>query len=157
MPRCKFSVRVLDVAPMGNSFQYSCSNGTRGTACKVLLASGLVDDLPAIAGIDEHYGISVHHCLYCDGFEYRGRAVAAYGLGDRGVLIRGAGEVQGPGRLGKALALSVELNGLPANPTTKLWFERGRKPRRIRAARRIGVNYAGRKWSERKLRFIASS
>lgn len=73
------------------------------------------------------------------------------------VLIRSAGEVQGPGRLGKALALSIELNGLPANPGSQLWFERGRKPRRIHAARRIGVNYAGRKWSERKLRFIASS
>ncbi len=81
------SSRVLDVVSTGDFFQYSCSNGTRGTASKVLLASGLVDDLPAIAGIDEHYGISVHHCLYCDGFEYRGRAVAAYGLGDRGAAL----------------------------------------------------------------------
>jgi thioredoxin reductase len=81
------SARVQHVVSTGNAFQYSCSDGTRGTASKVLLASGLVDDLPAIAGIDEHYGISVHHCLYCDGFEYRGRAVAAYGLGDRGAAL----------------------------------------------------------------------
>jgi DNA-3-methyladenine glycosylase len=73
------------------------------------------------------------------------------------VLIRSAGEVKGPGRLGKALALSIELNGLPAKTGSKLWFERGLKPGCILAARRIGVDYAGPKWSERKLRFIASS
>jgi thioredoxin reductase len=48
------------------------------------LATGIVDELPELAGIRALYGVSVHHCLYCDGFEYAGRPVAAYGKGDRG-------------------------------------------------------------------------
>jgi thioredoxin reductase len=78
---------VGDVRPIGDAFEFSCEDGTRGTASKVLLASGIVDELPAIAGVDQLYGTSVHHCLYCDGFEYRGKAVAAYGLDDRGAEL----------------------------------------------------------------------
>jgi thioredoxin reductase len=50
----------------------------------VLLATGLVDELPELPGIERLYGISVHHCLYCDGYEYAGEPVAAYGKGDKG-------------------------------------------------------------------------
>ena len=39
------------------------------------------------------------------------------------VLIRGAGNAQGPGRLGRALALTLDLNGKAATPETGLWFE----------------------------------
>jgi thioredoxin reductase len=37
----------------------------------VLLATGICDQLPSIPGIQECYGISVHHCPYCDGWEHR--------------------------------------------------------------------------------------
>jgi thioredoxin reductase len=78
------TTRVGAVRPVGDVFEYSCEDGTRGTASKILLASGIVDELPAIAGFDQLYGTSVHHCLYCDGFEYRGKAVVAYGVDDKG-------------------------------------------------------------------------
>jgi thioredoxin reductase len=81
------TTRVDAVRPVGDVFEYSCEDGTRGTASKVLLASGIVDELPAIAGVDQLYGISVHHCLYCDGFEYKGKAVAAYGVDDKGAEL----------------------------------------------------------------------
>jgi DNA-3-methyladenine glycosylase len=71
------------------------------------------------------------------------------------VLIRSAGNANGPGRLGDALALTTDLNGKPASPDTGLWFEnRGIIARRITTAARIGVGYAGPKWSRRKLRYI---
>ena len=71
------------------------------------------------------------------------------------VLIRGAGNAQGPGRLGRALALTLDLNGKATTPETGLWFEeRDVLPGRIIAGPRIGVDYAGPKWSQRKLRFI---
>ena len=73
------------------------------------------------------------------------------------VLIRSAGTVQGPGRLGKALALSMSVNGRMAAPETGLWFEKGGGgPRSITATSRIGVDYAGPKWARRKLRFVLS-
>jgi DNA-3-methyladenine glycosylase len=71
------------------------------------------------------------------------------------VLIRSAGGVEGPGRLGKALALSMKLNGRPQGTPTGLWFEKGTKPRRILATPRIGIDFAGPRWAERKLRFVA--
>jgi thioredoxin reductase len=76
--------RVNDVTPAGEGFEFNCADGTAAIASKVLLATGIVDELPKIAGIEPLYGISVHHCLYCDGFEYAGKPVAAFGKGDRG-------------------------------------------------------------------------
>jgi thioredoxin reductase len=75
--------RVTDIDP-SEGFRFICDDGTSGTATKVLLATSLVDELPELAGIGELYGVSVHHCLYCDGYENAGKQVAAYGKGDKG-------------------------------------------------------------------------
>jgi thioredoxin reductase len=79
--------RVTDITPTGTEFKFVCADGTAGIASKVLLATGLVDELPELAGIDPLYGVSVHHCLYCDGFEYAGKPVAAFGKGDKGAEL----------------------------------------------------------------------
>ena len=79
--------RVTDICPAGEEFEFVCADGTTGAASKVLLATGLVDELPQLAGIEPLYGVSVHHCLYCDGFEYAGKPVAAYGKGDKGAEL----------------------------------------------------------------------
>jgi thioredoxin reductase len=79
--------RVTDIVAAGEAFDFVCSDGTHGTALKVLLATGLVDELPELAGLEPLYGVSVHHCLYCDGFEYAGKPVAAYGKGDKGAEL----------------------------------------------------------------------
>lgn len=76
--------RVTDITPAEDGFAFDCADGTGGVASKVLLATGIVDDLPDIAGVGDLYGVSVHHCLYCDGFEYVGKPVAALGKGDKG-------------------------------------------------------------------------
>jgi thioredoxin reductase len=47
----------------------------------LLLATGVIDDLPAIHGFDDCYGRSVFHCPYCDGWEWRDRRLAAFGPG----------------------------------------------------------------------------
>jgi thioredoxin reductase len=79
--------RVTDITRAGDEFEFACADGTTGIASKVLLATGLVDELPTLAGIELLYGVSVHHCLYCDGFEYAGKPVAAYGKGDKGAEL----------------------------------------------------------------------
>jgi thioredoxin reductase len=79
--------RVIDIKPLGSEFQFTCADGTAGSASKILLATGLVDEVPQLDGVDLLYGVSVHHCLYCDGFEYTGKAVAAYGTGDKGAEL----------------------------------------------------------------------
>jgi Thioredoxin reductase len=75
--------RVTDIVSAGEAYKFVCADGRHGTASKVLLATGLVDELPDPAGLEPLYGVSVHHCLYCDGFEYAGKPVAAYGKGDK--------------------------------------------------------------------------
>jgi len=51
----------------------------------LLLATGVVDQLPEIEGLDAMYGRGVHHCPYCDAWEYRGKRLAAYGRGRKGI------------------------------------------------------------------------
>jgi DNA-3-methyladenine glycosylase len=70
------------------------------------------------------------------------------------VLIRGAGQVSGPARLTRALGIDDALNGQVAEPRTGLWFAGGERAGKVIATPRIGVAYAGPRWSARKLRFI---
>jgi thioredoxin reductase len=46
---------------------------------KVLIATGVVDELPDLSGLAECFGLTVHHCPYCDGWESRGQKVAVLG------------------------------------------------------------------------------
>lgn len=48
---------------------------------KLLLATGVRDLLPDLPGLTECYGISVHHCPYCDAWEHRGKSLVACGAG----------------------------------------------------------------------------
>ena len=40
--------RVTDIVSVGGSFEFSCADGTTGSASKILLATGLVDELPEL-------------------------------------------------------------------------------------------------------------
>jgi DNA-3-methyladenine glycosylase len=73
------------------------------------------------------------------------------------ILIRAAGGISGPARLTRALAIDGALNGRMAGRASGLWFETGRPAARIIATPRIGVDYAGPRWSSRKLRFVLQS
>jgi thioredoxin reductase len=54
-------------------------------ACrKLLIATGVLDNVPEIPGMRELYGRSVFHCPYCDGWDVRDRPLAIYGRGQRG-------------------------------------------------------------------------
>ncbi|MEO1993532.1 MAG: DNA-3-methyladenine glycosylase [Pirellulales bacterium] len=74
------------------------------------------------------------------------------------VLIRGAGEQEGPGRLTKALRINNLLNGKAVERKSRLWIESNGViiPRRnVQRTPRIGVAYA-REWAEKPLRFVMS-
>ncbi|MCR5888168.1 NAD(P)/FAD-dependent oxidoreductase [Hymenobacter sp. J193] len=54
------------------------------TTRKVLLATGVADDLPPIDGMRELWGRGVLHCPYCHGWEVQGQRLAVYGRGKTG-------------------------------------------------------------------------
>ncbi|MBA3495579.1 MAG: NAD(P)/FAD-dependent oxidoreductase [Gemmatimonadales bacterium] len=75
---------VVDALRTADGFEIRCSDGTALHSRKLLLATGVIDDLPAIDGLERFYGRSVHHCPYCDGWEWRDQPIAAYGRGEAG-------------------------------------------------------------------------
>ena len=76
------------------------------------------------------------------------------------ILIRGAKEVSGPGRLTKHLNLDKSFNKKILSKETRLWIEdRGFYPAKklIRKTPRIGVAYAGPIWANKPYRFVMQS
>lgn len=68
------SERVEDVTREADgSFRLTDAAGEEWRARRVLLAAGLKEMLPDIAGLSEFYGKSLFCCAYCDGWELRDR------------------------------------------------------------------------------------
>jgi thioredoxin reductase len=65
-------------------FTVTLRGGERCDSRFLLLATGVVDDIPDVPGIERFYGASVHHCPYCDGWEHRDEPLAIYGRVDDG-------------------------------------------------------------------------
>jgi len=57
-------------------FEVVLDSGERYSARRVLVTTGLVDELPDIPGLAEQFGRGVVLCPYCDGWEVRDRRVA---------------------------------------------------------------------------------
>lgn len=51
---------------------------------KLLIATGLRDNIPAIKGIEDLYGRSVFHCPYCDGWEVKDKIIGVYAKNKNG-------------------------------------------------------------------------
>ena len=63
------------------------ADGGRVHSRRLLLATGVRDDLPPFPGIEDLYGRGVWHCPYCDGWEQRDQPLAVCGDGDRGAAL----------------------------------------------------------------------
>ncbi len=64
----------VTVLPDGN-FRVALSGGHSIVARRLLAATGLVDELPAIQGLAEQWGRGVIHCPFCHGYEVRDQRV----------------------------------------------------------------------------------
>lgn len=70
-----------------NGFAITTKNGATFEARKLIFATGIKDTMPEIKGFSECWGISVIHCPYCHGYEYRGRKTGIMANGDRAAHI----------------------------------------------------------------------
>jgi thioredoxin reductase len=68
-------------------FHVSLGDGTAVQARRLLLATGVVDELPAIDGLAARWGRSVFNCPSCDGWEHRKQALAVVGGDNRNVIL----------------------------------------------------------------------
>lgn len=78
------NVEVTDAKRINNHFEVALRDGTQIFARKLLFATGVVDHVPMLDGIETLYGSSVFHCPYCDGWEMRDQALAIYGKAEQG-------------------------------------------------------------------------
>lgn len=64
-------------------FEIRTDKNEKFTAKKLIFATGIKDLFPEIKGFSECWGISVIHCPYCHGYEYRGKNTAIIANGER--------------------------------------------------------------------------
>ncbi len=85
------TVDVDDAELLDGTIRLTSARGT-DVARTVLLATGMLDELPDVPGFTDVWGISAHTCPYCDGFEHRDERLAVLAAGARGehlaVLLR---------------------------------------------------------------------
>ena len=109
----------------------------------VLLATGMLDDVPDIAGFADVWGTSAHTCPYCDGFEHRDERLAVLAAGERGehlaiVLRQWSDDVvllsNGPHNLAGDQLARVQALGIPIiqTPVVALETDEAGRLRRVR-------------------------
>lgn len=74
--------RVVSAAKENGAFRLETASGGTVVVRKLILATGVKDVLPEIAGIQALWGNKVIHCPYCHGFEVRNTPVALIGNDD---------------------------------------------------------------------------
>lgn len=61
------------------------TDGRTFVARRLLVTTGLVDELPKIPGLRQRWGRDVLHCPYCHGFEFRDQPIGVLGTGEHAV------------------------------------------------------------------------
>lgn len=68
--------RATRVSGTIDDFTVGVADGTRVHARRAVLATGLVDDLPDVPGVEAGWGHTVLHCPFCHGWEVRDQRIA---------------------------------------------------------------------------------
>jgi thioredoxin reductase len=66
-------------------FCVTLDGGREVSARRLLIATGLVDELPDLPGVAERWGRDVLHCPYCHGWEVRDQAIGVLATGPTAV------------------------------------------------------------------------
>jgi thioredoxin reductase len=66
-----------------DEFSVELDGGEIHTASRLILATGITDDLSALPGLQDRWGTSVLHCFYCHGYEVAGRRLGVLATSER--------------------------------------------------------------------------
>ena len=85
-----YGARMIDGSAVaarrvGAGFDVTLADGSVVSARRLLVTTGLVDELPEVPGVRELWGRDVHHCPYCHGHELVGHTVGVLGSGPMAV------------------------------------------------------------------------
>ena len=69
----------------GDGFTVALADGRTVRARRLLVTTGLVDELPDVPGLRERWGRDVLHCPYCHGWEVRDQAIGVLACGPMAV------------------------------------------------------------------------
>jgi thioredoxin reductase len=72
---------VTGVSRTADGFDVRLADGRSTATRRLLIASGLVDELPEVVGLADRWGRDVIHCPYCHGWEVRDQAIAVLATG----------------------------------------------------------------------------
>ena len=61
--------RALQASQTADGYEVGLADGSKVAALRLVLAGGVVDELPPVEGLRERWGASVFHCPYCHGYE----------------------------------------------------------------------------------------
>jgi thioredoxin reductase len=73
---------VVQAEMSGGEFALGTAQGQLVRARRLVLAPGVVDQLPAIEGLTPRWGRSVFHCPYCHGYELGQGRIGVLGVGE---------------------------------------------------------------------------
>lgn len=81
-----YGVRIISGQVVGalgvkGAFAVELADGTVVRGRRLLITTGLVDQLPDIPGLQERWGKDVLHCPYCHGWEVQDQALGILGTG----------------------------------------------------------------------------
>ncbi|MDX6708114.1 MAG: hypothetical protein QOI48_3960 [Solirubrobacteraceae bacterium] len=136
------SAEAQDAEVLDGLVRVSSTRGVDVTR-SVLLATGMLDELPNLPGFAGVWGTSAHTCPYCDGFEHRDERIAVLASGDRGqhlalLLRQWSGDVvllsNGPHDLGIDQLARLDARGIPIieTPVAELDADKDGRLRRVR-------------------------
>jgi thioredoxin reductase len=73
-PTAEFRAAEATHARRGDgTFEVALTSGATVWAHRLILATGIIDELPDIPGLRERWGVTVLHCPYCHAYEVAGR------------------------------------------------------------------------------------
>lgn len=79
--------KAIDAKKSEIGFEVTTEEGEKFYSKKLIIATGITDEIPNIKGFKESWGISLIHCPYCHGYEYKGKKTAIIANGDKAVHI----------------------------------------------------------------------
>lgn len=115
--------QVVDVEQLGERFRVELVGGGTVHARRLVVTTGLVDELPDVPGLTERWGRDVVHCPYCHGWEVRDRVIGVLAtsprslhqaglfrqLTDRVIVLTHTGPRPGPEQASQLAARGIEL------------------------------------------------